>query len=184
MNYRQLSLFARLVLAMSLVATLAIFVSIGFLYLRFASANYRFREETLLTFASGMAKELPIQGDSFKAVVHRLDELHGQYVVVTAANELLSASPGIAGPLAPPDDVDQRYFSLPAHDGSPRLYGLSLRLPNRSPAVYIQVAFTSSHVVFDSVLEEFIGDIAWIWLPFVILMIGTNIVVARLALFA
>ncbi|MBZ5759420.1 MULTISPECIES: sensor histidine kinase [Rhizobium] len=182
MSYRKLSLFSRLVLSMSLVATLAVFASIGFLYIRFASANNRFREETLLTFARGMAKELPLQQGGFKFVVNRLGELHGQYAVLSGANELLSASDGVSGPLVPADDVDQRYFSLPAHDGIPRLFGLSLRLADKGLARYVQVAFPSSHLVFDSVLEEFVGDIAWIWLPFVVAILVTNIVVAKLAL--
>ncbi len=182
MNYRKLSLFSRLVLSMSLVATLAVFVSIGFLYIRFASANNRFREETLLTFARGMAKELPLQKGGFRFVVSRLGELHGQYAVLTQTGDVVSASDGIARPLVPTDDVDQRYFSLPPHDDIPRLYGLSLRLSDKEPAAYVQVAFPSSHLVFDSVLEEFVGDIAWIWLPFVAVILATNIVVAKLAL--
>lgn len=182
MSYRRLSLFSRLVLSMSLVATAAVFVSFGFLYIRFASANNRFREETLLTFARGMAKDLPLQQGGFKFVVNRLGELGGQYAVFGASNDLLIASSGVSGPLVPPDDVDQQYFSLPAHNGNRKLYGLSLRLVDKAPARYVQVAFPSSPLVFDSVLEEFVGDIAWIWIPFVVAILLTNIIVAKLAL--
>lgn len=182
MTYRRLSLFSRLVLSMSVVATLAIIVSIGFLYVRFVSANDRFREETLLTFARGMARDLPVQQGGFKFVANRLLELHGQYVVLDADNGVLSGSDGITSALVPPDDVDHRYFSLPGHKTMPRLYGLSLRLQGKDPARYVQVAFPKGHLVFDSILEEFVGDIAWIWIPFVAVILVTNIVVARLAL--
>jgi signal transduction histidine kinase len=129
-----------------------------------------------------MARDLPLQQGGFKFVVNRLQELQGQYAVLSSSNELLSASVGVTGPLVPPDDVDQRYFSLPAHGEDPRLYGMSLRLAGKDPARYVQVAFPRGHLVFDSVLEEFVGDIAWIWIPFVIAILVTNIIVARLAL--
>ena len=42
--------------------------------------------------------------------------------------------------------------------------------------------FTPGNIVFDSVLEEFIQDIAWIWVPFVVLLLLVNLVVARIGL--
>jgi signal transduction histidine kinase len=182
MSYRRLSLFSRLVLSMSIVATFAIIVSIGFLYVRFVSANDRFREDTLLTFARGMARDLPVQQGGFKFVINRLQELHGQYAVLDTTANVLSASAGITGPLVPPDDAEQSYFSLPPDGGAPQLFGLSLRLSGKEPVRYVQVAFPKSHLIFDSILEEFVGDIAWIWIPFVAVILVTNIIVARLAL--
>ncbi len=37
-------------------------------------------------------------------------------------------------------------------------------------------------MVFDSVLEEFVKDIGWIWVPFVIGLLLTNLIVARIGL--
>lgn len=182
MSYRRLSLFSRLVLSMSVVATFAIIVSIGFLYVRFVSANDRFREETLLTFAKGMARDLPGQQGDFKFVVNRLQELHGQYAILGPTDNVLSASAGVTGPLVPASDAERSYFTLSPDRNTPQLFGLSLRLWGKDPAQYVQVAFPKSHLVFDSILEEFVGDIAWIWVPFVALILVTNIIVARLAL--
>ena len=62
------------------------------------------------------------------------------------------------------------------------LYGISLRVPGISPPAYVQVAFPSGDIVFNSVLYEFLKDIAWLWIPFILLMLATNLVVARIAL--
>ena len=48
--------------------------------------------------------------------------------------------------------------------------------------MWIQVAFHAGNIVFDSVLEEFVQDIAWIWVPFVIILLLVNLLVARIGL--
>ena len=181
-----LTLFWRLVAGMSLVALAAVLTSGVFLYLRFDATNSRFREETLLTFAKGIAREAPVgKGSSAqqrKFVANRLADLHGEFAVVTDSGAVLAASDGIDAPLVPPDEAAKRYFVLPQHDNVAALYGLSLRIPGRSPPTYVQVAFPRGNLVFDSVLEEFIRDIAWIWIPFVLAILVTNVAVAELAL--
>lgn len=77
----------------------------------------------------------------------------------------------------PVEDVEEHYFELPRGNSPETLYGVSLRLDGFSPPAYVQVAFPSSDVVFDSVLEEFLQDIAWLWILFMLLMLGTNLLV-------
>ena len=46
----------------------------------------------------------------------------------------------------------------------------------------MQVAFHTGNIVYDSVLEEFVQDIAWIWVPFVLVLLVVNLLVARIGL--
>jgi signal transduction histidine kinase len=46
----------------------------------------------------------------------------------------------------------------------------------------VQVAFVAGNIVFDSVLQEFLLDIAWIWIPFVLCLLAVNLAVARIGL--
>ena len=56
------------------------------------------------------------------------------------------------------------------------------RIPKSSPPAWVQVVFKDNEVVFDSVLEEFVQDIAWIWLPFVGILLVINLIVIRISL--
>ena len=76
----------------------------------------------------------------------------------------------------------EHYFELPKGNSPEALYGISLRIHGIAQPAYVQVAFPSSDVVFDSVLEEFMQDIAWLWIPFMLLMLATNLLVAHIAL--
>ena len=40
----------------------------------------------------------------------------------------------------------------------------------------------TGNIVYDSVLEEFVQDIAWIWIPFVVILLLVNLLVARIGL--
>ncbi len=62
------------------------------------------------------------------------------------------------------------------------LYGFTQRGTYGDKSVWVQVAFPQSDIVFDSVLEEFIKDIAWIWIPFVVGLLLVNLLVARIGL--
>jgi signal transduction histidine kinase len=48
--------------------------------------------------------------------------------------------------------------------------------------VWIQVAVPQGEIVYDSVLEEFIKDVGWIWVPFVLGLLAINLLVARIGL--
>ncbi len=179
------------------VCLLAIVATVLFLYLRFDSVNSRFREGTLLSYATLLAQDLDrhpaatpgkaapaTAAGPDSAVVEQITSRGGRFAVVSGRGELISASPGVTAPLVPTaDEVQRRYFTLrgPGPDDPPD-FGLSLPVPGISPPIFAQVAFPNDHVLFDSVLEEFVSDIAWIWLPFLVCILAMNIAVARIAL--
>jgi len=180
-------LFGRLMLGMVIVSILAIFVTAIFLYVRFDAINTRFREGTLHSFAMSVAKDVRVVGGVVSAPIRqstvvRIRQEGGHFIVIGPSGVRLAGSADTLEAFAPTEDVDERYFELPKGNAPDALYGISLRLNEASPPAYVQVAFPSSDVVFDSVLEEFMQDIAWLWIPFMLLMLGTNLLVARIAL--
>ena len=73
------------------------------------------------------------------------------------------------------------FFVLQPEQEQP-YYGLSVRTPFNDETVWVQVAFHTGSIVYDSVLEEFVQDIAWIWIPFVLVLLIVNLIVARIGL--
>lgn len=185
MNMQRLTLLQRLIVAMSIVAFVAICASAVFLYIRFQASNDAFREETLSTFAEDLHRELSadpqLSNPHAKAIKARIRELRGQYVILGQDGRAIDSS-GSQQPLIPHIDNRTQYFELPSHGGQKALFGISLPTPSSGPVEAIQVAFPKAHVIFDSVLEEFVRDIAWIWIPFVFVLLATNIIVVGLAL--
>ncbi len=59
---------------------------------------------------------------------------------------------------------------------------MTVKTPFDKRLVWVQVAFHTGNIVYDSVLEEFVQDIAWIWIPFVIVLLLVNLLVARVGL--
>ncbi|MFS8112341.1 ATP-binding protein [Rhizobium jaguaris] len=185
MKRPRLTLLQRLILAMSIVAFVAICASAVFLYFRFKASNEAFREETLSTFAENLRHELAmdpqLSSPYAQALKARIHQLRGQYAVVSKSGGIIVSS-GLQEPLIPYAGDHTKYFQLPAHEGQKTLFGVSLPIAQGDLAGVIQVAFPKEHVLFDSVLEEFVTDIAWIWIPFVLILLATNIVVLGLAL--
>ena len=180
-----LTLFRRLVLGMVITSLLAIAASGAFLYVRFEATNTIFREDTLRTFAQSMTRELVAAGDGLPKTIatgRKIEKAGGAFAIVEDGGRVLAASRSVDTPFVPPDSADERYFALPNPASGGPLYGLSVRVADTSPPLYIQVAFPPSHVLYDSLLEEFVVDIAWIWLPFIVCILATNVIVARVAL--
>lgn len=178
-------MFGRLMLGMIAVSILAVCVAAAFLYVRFDAINTRFREGTLHSFATTIAKDVMV-GDRVTAqirpsTVRRIAQEGGHFIVVDGSGTRLAGSADVDEAFVPGEDVTERYFELPRGNSPEALYGISLRVPGTPPA-YVQVAFPSSDLIFDSVLEEFLQDIAWLWIPFMLLMLATNLLVARIAL--
>lgn len=185
MKRARFTLLRRLVLAMSIVAMVAIAASVLFLYMRFKSSNDEFREETLSTFAKDLRKELltdpTLTGIHATALKMRIKELRGEYVVIGADGSILDSS-GLEQSLIPLLGHRTKYFQLPASNGRKALFGMMLPIGDNSAAGFIQVAFPRDHVIFDSILEEFVADIGWIWIPFVLVLLATNVAVLAFAL--
>jgi signal transduction histidine kinase len=181
------SLWLRLIIGLVSVSLLAIGAASGLLYIRFKAKNVQFHEETLRNQAGGIVDYLKTAPDgpillpayvtqSFKANA-------GKYAIVAKNGELLAASAGVSAPLAAINSSETRnsFVLQPDADQLP-YYGLSERTPFGARQVWVQVAFHAGNIVFDSVLEEFVQDIAWVWIPFVIVLLLVNLLVARIGL--
>ncbi|MGO4872278.1 MAG: sensor histidine kinase [Roseiarcus sp.] len=181
------TLFGQIALGLVVVSVVSAAACAAFLYVKFRAIDTRFREDTLRSFAENLAREAQIpwsvdRSASLAPIARRIDEAGGRFAIVSTAGAVLAASSGVSAPLGPVGDGGFRYFSLPLVGRQEPMYGLSARIRDTSPALTVQVAFPGNPVVFDSVLEEFVGDIGWIAVPFVLGLLATNLIVARHAL--
>ncbi|HML27864.1 MAG TPA: HAMP domain-containing sensor histidine kinase [Hyphomicrobium sp.] len=182
------SIWLRLIVGLVTVSLLAATATSWMIYERFVSTNSAFRDRTLQNDASIIKKLLqrtaegrPLQLPDF--LNDGFQHGNGKYAIVSENGVLLAASPGVTAPLAPIDGKMIRDFFMSEADGrGPQLYGFTLKGVFGAKPVWIQIALPQGEVVFDSVLEEFIIDIGWIWVPFVIGLLLTNLMVARIGL--
>lgn len=180
------TLFMRLATATIALITCAIGVAVLFLYARFESLNGRFREGTLRSVVHTLGREvvratIRSGGPPGGPIVRQVAEDGGLYVLVRQDGSVVAGSPGLAAPLMTPPLPEERFFLLHRPGGEP-YYGLSKAVHGTEPPLVLQVAFPNGPIIFDSVLEEFIQDIAWIWVPFLGGMIVVNLLVVRVAL--
>ncbi|MCW6512815.1 sensor histidine kinase [Lichenifustis flavocetrariae] len=181
------SLFWRLSFGMVAVSALALVASVVFLYLRFEATTSRFREDTLRTFVGSILRDEHSAGRTASnrvsaKIAKDVADAGGRFAIVASGGGLVAASSGVTEALIPPEDTEERSFTLQRTPKQAPVYGLSLRIHEADSAYFIQVEFPSSEIVFDSVLEEFIVDIAWIWIPFLLILLIVNLLVARLTL--
>ena len=181
----QASLFVRLLLGMIAVSALAICAATVFLYIRFGDADTQYREGTLRIFTQSLVQAIqeanghrPITLPS--DIVDHIQSNGGRFTIVDAAHHVIVGSGGMIEPLAPIDGRSREYFTLKI--GGNQQFGLSTRIANVDPPLWAQVVFSDNSVVFDSVLEEFVQDIGWIWIPFVVLLLIVNAIIARIAM--
>jgi signal transduction histidine kinase len=187
MRLRGTTVFWRLVVGLAAVSVLAMAATAAFLYVRFDSIDTRFRDDTLRSFAEILARDIQSSQEPIPIAVQstaaRISEAGGTFAVVSPTQGVIASASGINAALFPLEQVDERLFVLPRTLRNKRpVYGLSLRIHDRPQPLFVQVAFPSSPVLYDSVLEEFIQDVAWIWFVFLLVILATNLVVARIAL--
>ena len=107
----------------------------------------------------------------------------GEFAVLWADETLVAGSAGVAHGFHPIDPRRRGNFSrIRDPGGKAASYGISLKVPGSSPPAWVQVVFKDNEVIFDFVLEEFMQDIAWIWLPFVGILLVINLIVIRISL--
>jgi signal transduction histidine kinase len=184
---RTQSIWVRLIVGLVAVSLLAAAATSLLIYERFIATNSTFRDRTLQNDARMIAKLLrraaegkPLQLPDFLAEGYQQGK--GKFAIVSEYGVLLAGSPGVTEPLAPIDDAGQRdFFVMAGGDGAKR-YGFMLRGTYGNKPVWIQVAIPQGEIAYDSVLEEFIKDVGWIWAPFVLGLLGTNLLVARIGL--
>ena len=182
------SLWFRLIFGLFFGSVAAVLVASAFLYVQFKNVSNESRERTL----QGQAKLI---GHLFQAAGGRelvlpqsmapyYGDGTGKFAVLFEDETLLAASSGVTHAFHPidHDSPGREFFSYAQSDGQPPFHGISLKLPGSSPPIWVQVAFTDNEVIFDSVLEEFVIDIAWIWLPFVGILLFINMIVIKISL--
>ena len=153
----------------------------------FKSTNSTFREHTLRNEVHVISKYLKHAPENAPLILppdllQAFQEASGEYAIVDEAGALLTTSSGVTAPLSPVDPTQQLdYFVLESQAGEP-LYGLSSPAQLRGKRVWVQVAFVASDILFDSVLQDFLEDVAWIWIPFVAILVLVNMAVVRLGL--
>jgi signal transduction histidine kinase len=180
------SLLQRLVIVMSAVAVAEIGLSSAFLYVRFESANDRLREETLSTFADEFVRDVEadpqMSGPKFSALAEQVKEFRGGYAVIgTDGKTIASTFPGSQS-MIPASSGRRQYFLIPSVPKGKPLFGISEPVEGIAGVRAIQIAFPRQPIVFDTVLEEFVGDIAWLWIPFILLLLLANIAVLSITL--
>ena len=181
------SLWFRLIFGLFFGSVAAVLVASAFLYVRFKNVSDESRERTL----QGQAKLI---GHLFKSAGGRdlvlpesiapyYSDDTGKYAILFQDGTLLAASSGVTDAFHPIDpDLGREFFSYAQSGGQPPFHGMSLKIQGSSPPIWVQVAFKDNEVIFDSVLEEFVIDIAWIWLPFVGILLIINMIVIKISL--
>lgn len=181
------SLFGRLVLGLVAVSLLAVGAAALYLYVRFHDSRSIFYEGTVQGFVGEIAAHVhagpsgTVVAEITPAILRRIEQAGGRFILVDGEGRRLAGTPLATDPFVPIGETP-RYFRLPASAAHPELYGLAARLPGVAVPVYVQIAFPSGHVAFESVLHEFMKDIAWMWIPFLLMILLINVVVVRIAL--
>jgi signal transduction histidine kinase len=181
------SLWFRLIFGLSFGSVAAVLVASAFLYVRFKNVSDESRERTLQGQAKLIGHLFQTAGGRELVLPDTMAPYYGdgtgKFAILFEDESLLAASSGVTHAFHPIDpDVGREFFSYAQSDGQPPFHGISLKLPGSSPPVWVQVAFRDNEVIFDSVLEEFVIDIAWIWLPFVGILLVINMIVIRISL--
>ena len=178
------SLWLRLIIGLVSVSLLAVGAASAALYVRFKAKNFEFREQTLqnqaglITDYLKKAPEGPITVPPY--VIDEFKANSGRFAVVDRDGQLLASSQGVEAPLAVLNSKEPRDFFVLEPDQEQPYYGLSVRTPFNDETVWVQVAFHTGNIVYDTVLAEFVQDIAWIWIPFVLVLLTVNLIVARI----
>ena len=180
------SLWLRLIVGLVSVSLLAVGAASAALYVRFKAKNSEFREQTLRNQAALITDYLkkapagPIVLPAY--VIEEFKANSGRFAVVDRDGKLLAGSQGVTAPLTAISSEEPRDFFVLQPDREQPFYGLSVRTPFNDETVWVQAAFHTGNIVYDSVLEEFVQDIAWIWIPFVLVLLIVNLIVARIGL--
>lgn len=187
MTFLPRRLFTRLVLGLVLVSAIAVGAGAFYLYSRFHDAHSPFYEGTLQLFVGEIAKGVSVEDGkvAFHADLSLIADItddRGAFIVFDGSRNTIYATPGVTKPFVPVDGSLYQYFMIRGKGGTPDLYGISVTVPGFSQKVYVQLVFPRGTTIIESVLHEFMKDIAWLWFPFLAGILAINIIVVRLAL--
>lgn len=182
------SIWARLIVGFISVAGIGAVTTGYFIYDRFVATTSAFRDRTLQSDARLMRKVLertpPGSELSFPDfLTGNFQPGRGKYAIVRDDGVMISASPGVTEPLAPFDETkDHDFFLSDSGQDGRTLYGYAVKADYDGHGVFIQVAVPSGELAYDSVVEEFVEDVGWVWLPLIGGLLAVNLIVARIGL--
>ncbi|MBS0243449.1 MAG: hypothetical protein JSS20_14825, partial [Proteobacteria bacterium] len=170
------------------VVLIAVLVVTLLLFERFRVTNSQFRERTIQNHARTIAKYIhhlkPDAAIKLSGILlEPFSAGHGVFAIVNNDRMVVDASPGLTHPLIEISHLVPKDFFVYRPPGRQLpMYGISYQTQWGAKPIWVQVAFEDTEIVFDSVLEEFIKDIGWIWVPFILVMLTVNIAVVRIGL--
>ncbi len=187
MRHRFNSLWFRLIFGLCLGSIIAVLAASIFLFIRFKSVSTQAREGTLQGQARLIAELFRASGGTQVELPDYIGSYYrkglGKFAVLDEHGTVLAASTGIAHAFQPVDpEIEREFFAYPQPEGEITYHGISIRIKKLDPPAWVQVVFKDGNVIFDSVLEEFIQDIAWIWPPFVLILLAINFLVIKIGL--
>lgn len=182
------SVWWRLILGFVAVSILGAIATGYFIFDRFMATTSAFRDRTLQNSAAVMGKLLERTGEGKKLsfpdfLAENFQSDRGKFAILSDNGVLIAGSPGVTEALAPLDAAKDGDFFLSDHDHDGRmLYGYTLKSLFGTRPVFIQIAMPAGVLSYDSVLQEFVEDVGWIWLPVLAGLFAVNLAVVRIGL--
>ncbi|MBN9526579.1 MAG: two-component sensor histidine kinase [Alphaproteobacteria bacterium] len=182
------SLVGRLAAALVVVSVLALIGAAALLYIQYDAADDRVREQTLLSQARLIEHFLNEEGGvlpprAAENVNRSLKAAASRFAVFDDARRLIIGSEGVTGPLFDADDPHQSdYFVFRSPAGVEEAYGITRPITVMGQRYWIQVVSDDREMYVDALMDEFISEWAWIWGPFVLLLLVVNLLVVHVAL--
>jgi signal transduction histidine kinase len=182
------SLVSRLAAALVAVSILALLGAAALLYVQYDAADDRVRAQTLLSQARLIAHFLNEDGGVLPPraagnVNRSLKTGASRFAVFDDEGGLVIGSEGVTGPLFDADDPHKRdYFVFRSPLGIEEAYGITRPIMVKGQPYWIQVVSDDREMYIDALMEEFLTEWAWIWGPFVLLLLGVNLLVVHVAL--
>jgi signal transduction histidine kinase len=182
------SIWLRFIIGLATVSLFAATATSWLVYQKFVSTNSAFRDRTLENDARVIknllqraAEGRPLQLSDF--LTDDFKNGGGKFAIVSENGVLVASSPGVRAPLSPIDSTNPRdFFMSEADDPRTALNGFTLKGVFGSKPVWIQIALPPGEAGLNSILKNFVIEIGWIWLPFVVGLLLTNLMVARIGL--
>lgn len=178
------SLLGRIAGGLIAVSVLALATTFGLLFLEFKSTDRVLRQSTLQSNAEILRLALSLAADGRDLLiapdaVDTFKENGILYAVTDDGGRLLAASDGLTRPLfrLPPIKANWSTFFVIRQPDGDHQFGLAKAVEIGGRLVSVQVASTDADVHLDSVVEEFINHLAWIWGPFVVILLAVNLLI-------
>jgi len=184
---RARSLRSRLVIGLTVVSLLGLAAETLLVYFEYHNTNTFLREHTLQEDGAALSSavtwpEGARKPDLAPMIAARYSTPTRRFALVDEAGRLLAASPGVTAPLASVGRYEPRFFELDGDGGKP-FYGLAQTYGETPHRFWVQVAVSGENALpFDTLLAEFSTDIAWLWLPFILLMLVVNLLIVHFGL--